>query len=88
MKRMPQRKCIACREIRDKKDLYRLVKTSEGEISLDLSGRMNGRGAYICRAPDCLRKALSGKLPERSLKAKLPEDVCQSLKEELEKIER
>ena len=73
--------------MKDKKELIRLVKTSEGEIRLDLSGRMNGRGAYICRAPDCMKKALDARVIERSLGAKIPDEVYDMLREELKSIE-
>ncbi len=64
----------------------RVVKTPEGQILLDESGRMNGRGAYICRDPECMRKAIKTKGLDRSFREKVPEDVCRQLEKEMSTI--
>ncbi|MBR4669757.1 MAG: YlxR family protein [Butyrivibrio sp.] len=81
-KKIPTRKCVGCGEMKDKRDLVRVIKTPEDEICLDTTGRANGRGAYICNNIDCFRKALKNKGLERSLKAQIPEDVLDKLSKE------
>lgn len=61
MRKIPQRSCISCRKVFDKKDLLRIVRTPEGEVMVDPTGKMSGRGAYICRSAECITKQLSGK---------------------------
>ena len=82
-KKIPMRKCVGCGEMKEKKDMIRVIKTPEDEIILDTTGRANGRGAYICNNPDCLSKAVKNRGLERSLKAQIPEEVSQRLKKEL-----
>ncbi|MBR4832573.1 MAG: YlxR family protein [Butyrivibrio sp.] len=82
-KKIPTRKCVGCGEMKDKKELVRVIKTPEGDIVLDTTGRANGRGAYVCKSADCLRKALKNKGLERSLKAQIPEDILERLSKEL-----
>ena len=82
-KKIPMRKCVGCGEMKEKKEMIRLLKTPEDEIILDTTGRANGRGAYICNSADCLAKAIKNKGLERSLKSQIPEDVSARLKEEL-----
>ena len=81
-KKIPTRKCVGCGEMKDKRDLVRVIKTPEDEICLDTTRRANGRGAYICNNIDCFRKALKNKGLERSLKAQIPEDVLDKLSKE------
>ncbi len=81
-KKIPTRKCVGCGEMKDKRELVRVIKTPEDEICLDTTGRANGRGAYICNNAECLRKALKNKGLERSLKAQIPEDVLDKLSKE------
>ena len=66
-KKIPQRRCLACQEAKDKKDLMRIVRSPEGEISIDLTGRKPGRGAYLCRSEECLKKAEKTKAFQRAL---------------------
>lgn len=73
--------------MKDKKDMLRVIKTPEGEILLDETGRKNGRGAYICADMACLNQAIKSKGLERSLKCQIPSDVYEALKKELEEIE-
>ena len=82
-KKIPMRKCVGCGEMKEKKEMIRVLKTPEDEIILDTTGRANGRGAYICNSAECLGKAIKNKGLERSLKSQIPEEVSARLKEEL-----
>ncbi len=82
-KKIPMRKCVGCGEMKEKKELIRVIKTPEDEILLDVSGRANGRGAYICKSAECLKKAVKNKGLERSLKSKIPTDVLERMEKEL-----
>lgn len=82
-KKKPQRTCIACRNMRDKQELCRVVRTPSGEVVLDHSGRMAGRGAYLCRSAACLQKALKSRALERALKQPLTDELKAKLQEEL-----
>ena len=83
VKKIPQRQCNGCGEMKNKKELIRVIKTNEGEISIDATGKKNGRGAYICPSLDCFKKAVKNKGLERSLKASVPEEIYKQLEEEL-----
>ena len=83
-KKIPQRQCMGCRERKDKRDLIRVVRSPEGTVSLDFSGRLNGRGAYLCPNPDCLKRAIRSKALERSLETEIPEEVYERLTREME----
>ena len=78
-KKIPLRKCVACNEMKEKKEMIRVIKTPENEIMLDA----NGRGAYICADPGCLRLARKNKGLERSLKTAIPQEVYESLEKEM-----
>ena len=95
MKKVPLRKCTGCGEMKEKRELIRVVKAPEkkdengnvisgGEISLDLTGRTSGRGAYVCKNADCFEKARKARRFERSLSCKIPEDVYEQMSKELE----
>lgn len=95
MKKVPLRKCTGCGEMKEKRELIRVVKAPEkkdengnvisgGEISLDLTGRKSGRGAYVCKNADCFEKARKARRFERSLSCKIPEDVYEQMSKELE----
>ena len=71
LKTIPERTCIGCNEKKEKKQLIRIVKNSEGNINVDTTGKANGRGAYICKNIECLEKAIKSKKLERSLKTKI-----------------
>ena len=77
VKKIPQRQCVGCRTKRDKRDLLRIVKTPEGEIVLDATGKKSGRGAYICPSKSGLKKAI--KLLEASLECKIPDELLEKL---------
>lgn len=83
VKKIPQRQCNGCGEMKNKRDLIRVIKTNENEILIDTTGKKNGRGAYICPSLECLKKAMKNKGLERSLKATVPEDIYQQLEKEL-----
>lgn len=84
-KRIPMRMCTACREMKPKAELMRIVRTPEGEICIDATGKLNGRGAYICRSSECLAKAQKINSLGRVFGERLPEDTFERLYEELEK---
>ena len=79
-RRIPQRTCVACRQVKAKRELVRLVRTPEGNIELDDTGKKNGRGAYVCPTRDCWEKALAGKQLERTLHTNLGEANREELK--------
>lgn len=83
VKKIPMRKCTGCGESKPKKELVRVLKTVEEQIVIDLTGKMNGRGAYICHSGECLKKAIKTKALERSLGVSVSEDVYDELKREL-----
>lgn len=82
-KKIPLRKCMGCGEMKPKKELVRVVKTPEDEIVLDLTGKRNGRGAYICRDTECLKKARKSKRIEKSFQCQVPDEVYDKMEEEL-----
>jgi len=82
-KKMPERRCVGCGNPFPKKDLVRVVKTPDGSIELDFTGKKAGRGAYVCRNIDCLIKARKAKRLERSLNTSIPEEVSEALEAEL-----
>jgi predicted RNA-binding protein YlxR (DUF448 family) len=78
-RRVPQRTCVACREVKDKRELVRLVRTPQGNIELDATGKKDGRGAYLCPTQECLEKALQGKQLEHVIKGHLTPDSRERL---------
>ena len=84
VKKIPQRKCLGCNEMKDKKALLRVVRSPEGEVSLDLTGKKNGRGAYVCPNVDCLKKARKAKALERGFDCQIPQTVYDGLVEKME----
>ena len=83
VKKIPQRQCVGCREMKDKKSLLRVVKSPEGVISLDFSGKKPGRGAYVCHSVECLRKARKSKALERAVETAIPAEVYDAMEAEL-----
>ncbi|GAA0768470.1 YlxR family protein [Clostridium subterminale] len=83
VKKIPQRMCTGCMEMKPKKELIRVVKNKENEISIDLHGKKPGRGAYICRNIECLEKAVKTKRLERNLETKINDEIYDKLKEEI-----
>lgn len=82
--RIPMRQCIGCREMKAKKELIRVVRSPEGEISLDFKGKKSGRGAYLCPCRECLSKAVKSKALERAFSAAIPKEIYDRLSEEME----
>ena len=87
VKKVPQRQCIGCGEMKKKKEMVRILKTPEGEFVVDATGRKNGRGAYICPSMACFEKAVKSRGLERSFKMAIPKEVYESLKKEMEQID-
>jgi len=85
-KKIPLRQCIGCGEMKNKKEMIRVLKTSEEEIVLDATGRKNGRGAYLCPSIECFRKAVKNKGLERSFKMPIPKEVYEALEKEMEQF--
>lgn len=86
VKKIPMRKCIGCGEMKSKREMMRVLRTTENEIILDATGRKNGRGAYLCTDPECFRKAVRSKGLERALKTPVPAEVYESLEKEIVKF--
>ena len=82
-KQIPLRQCIGCRQMKAKSELVRIIKTPDNEICLDKTGKMNGRGAYICLDNNCYNKAVKSKGIEKSLKMAIPEDIYETIGKEL-----
>jgi predicted RNA-binding protein YlxR (DUF448 family) len=83
VKKIPLRMCTGCMEMKPKKELIRIVKTPEGEVSVDLTGKKSGRGAYICKSTECLEKAFKTKRLGRNLDVSISEEIYDKLKEEI-----
>jgi predicted RNA-binding protein YlxR (DUF448 family) len=83
VKKIPLRMCTGCMEMKPKKELVRVVKSKEGEVSMDLTGKKPGRGAYICRNIECLGKAFKTKRLEKNLEVKISEELHEKLKGEI-----
>lgn len=86
-KKIPMRQCIGCGEMKPKKEMVRILKTDEEGILLDVTGRKNGRGAYVCPNGECLKKAVKGRGLERSFKMPVPKEVYEMLAKEMEGLE-
>lgn len=83
VKKVPERMCTGCMEMKPKRELIRVVKNKEGEISMDLTGKKPGRGAYICKNIECFEKAFKTKRLERNLETKIDEELYGRLKDEI-----
>ena len=83
-KKIPMRQCLGCREMKPKKELIRVVRSPEGEISLDFRGKANGRGAYVCPDPACLKKAVRAKAIARALETEIPDEIYALLTAQME----
>ena len=87
VKKIPLRLCTGCHEMKPKKELIRVVKTPEGEIKLDFTGKLNGRGAYICKSCECLEKAQKQKALSRAFECPITDEIYNELKGSIEKGE-
>ena len=83
-KKIPMRQCLGCREMKPKRELIRVVRSPEGEIRLDFKGKANGRGAYLCPDPECLKKAVKARALERAFSAQIPPEVYEALSAQME----
>lgn len=86
-KKIPLRQCVGCGEMKGKKEMMRIIKTAEDDIVLDITGKKNGRGAYLCISAECLKKARKNKGLERSFKMKIPDEIYERLEKEFEENE-
>jgi len=87
-KKVPLRMCLGCQEMKPKKELIRIVKSSDGgDIKVDLTGKVSGRGAYICKNPECLEKAYKAKRIEKALEKGVSQDIYEALRKELKPVE-
>ena len=84
---MPVGMCLGCQEMKNKKEMIRVIKTPEGTFMLDATGKKNGRGAYVCPSEECLQLARKNKGLERSFKQAIPAEVYESLEKEMEALE-
>ena len=87
VRKVPMRQCIGCQEMKNKKEMIRVIKTAEEEILLDATGKKNGRGAYLCSQKECLEKAGKNKGLERSFKMSIPVEVYDTLEKEFENLD-
>ena len=85
-KKVPMRQCVGCGEMKSKKEMMRVLKTTEDEIVLDITGRKNGRGAYLCFSMECLKKARKNRGLERSFKMRISTAVYDNLEKELDEL--
>ena len=83
VKKIAQRQCVGCREMKDKKALLRVVKSPEGQVSLDFTGKKSGRGAYVCHDVECLRRARKSRALERAFSTAIPAEVYDAMEAEL-----
>ncbi len=83
-KKIPLRQCLGCREMKPKKELVRVVRSPEGEISLDFKGKASGRGAYICPDGACLKKAIKARALEKAFSMSIPPEIYEKLREQME----
>ncbi len=86
-KKTPMRMCTGCREMKPKRELIRIVKTTDGEIKLDLTGKLNGRGAYICKSCDCLAKAQKSNALSRAFSCAVSNEIYENLERSIKDIE-
>ena len=87
-KKVPMRQCVGCSEMKGKKEMMRILKTAEGDIVLDVTGKKNGRGAYLCKSDECLKKARKNRGIERSFKMSIPAEVYNNLEKEFAESEK
>ena len=85
-KKIPMRMCVGCREMKEKRELIRIVRTPEGETLIDPTGKKSGRGASVCRSPECLKRAIKQKQLERQLQVSLTDEVNEALMAEMNRL--
>ena len=87
IRKIPMRQCLGCNEHKPKRELLRVVRDPEGNVSLDFTGKKSGRGAYICKSVKCLRKAAKSKRIEKNLECAIPDEVYEKMESELSENE-
>ena len=85
-KKVPQRQCVGCRVMKDKKELIRVVRSPEGDITLDATGKKSGRGAYVCPDGECLKKARKSRALERAFETAIPPEIYEALEKVMEAV--
>lgn len=85
-KKIPMRQCVGCREMKPKRELLRIVRSQDGQVSVDPSGKKPGRGAYVCHSADCLKKSIRSKALSRAFGAEIPDSVFDTLRAEMEEL--
>ena len=85
-RKIPMRMCVGCREMKEKRELIRIVRTPEGETLIDPTGKKSGRVAYVCRSPECLKRAIKQKQLERQLQVSLTDEVNEVLMAEMNRL--
>ncbi|HNX92608.1 MAG TPA: YlxR family protein [Syntrophomonas sp.] len=83
VRKIPQRMCVGCREMKNKRDLLRVVRTPEGSIEVDPTGKKSGRGAYLCPDPECLTQAVKGKRLQKALEHEISNDILDIIRAQL-----
>lgn len=83
-KKIPMRQCLGCREMKPKRELIRVVRSPDGDISLDFKGKASGRGAYVCPDAQCLKKAVKAKALERAFSCQIPQEIYDKISEQME----
>lgn len=84
VRKIPQRMCVGCREMKNKRDLIRLVRTPEGQVEIDPTGKKSGRGAYLCPSIDCLNQAVKGKRLQKALEHEISGEILDIIRKQLE----
>lgn len=85
-KKIPMRMCVGCREMKEKREMIRVIKTADGDVLIDLTGKKNGRGAYLCKNAECMKLAVKNHGLERSFQTGIPKDTVEELMREMETI--
>lgn len=88
VKKVPMRKCTGCGEMKNKKEMMRVLRTTEDDIVLDVTGKKNGRGAYLCFSRECLSRAIKNRGLEKSLKTQIPQEIYDNLESEMSRVEK
>lgn len=86
-RKIPQRICVGCREMKNKRELIRIVRTPEGTVEMDLTGKKAGRGTYICPRVECFEEAVKGKRLQKALEQNIPAEVLEMVKEQVKAID-
>ncbi|MDO4539982.1 MAG: YlxR family protein [Syntrophomonadaceae bacterium] len=85
-RKIPQRMCVGCREMKNKRELLRVVRLPEGGVELDLTGKKSGRGAYVCPSVDCYNQAVKGKRLQKALEHQMPDELVERIRKEIESM--